>query len=315
MGTSAGKPIDIAALSAVSVVRIRKKLPPDEVKTVGGGCIVKWTFGGSESSLKQSAKSSVFLLTTTQVISKNGLIASNGSISVELLDGDKAVSFNLGDKCATDLLEPLPGRVLGGTGEALKEVSFIMIPVEKFDDRNWLWSKLQGNIFEKRSLTCSPLSDETLQSYILEREVFCCVTCDDKTKNNRRFDAEMYCLEFDKGNSEEFVLTSVSSQECSEEIRRLKQDFYRGENPKGGLLISKDTNFCGMLAISPASDKIIPLFLPTLDIDNNGTTVGKSCFVTSCTSVFFFFHAIKTKYKLPRSIYMITKLSTCIGYP
>ena len=90
-----------------------------------------------------------------------------------------------------------------------------MIPVEKFDDRNWLWSKLQGNIFEKRSLTCSPLSDETLQSYILEREVFCCVTCDDKTKNNRRFDAEMYCLEFDKGNSEEFVLTSVSSQELS----------------------------------------------------------------------------------------------------
>ena len=77
------------------------------------------------------------------MISKNDLIASNGSISVELLDGDKTVSFNLGDKCATDLLEPLPGRVLGGTGEALKEVSFIMIPVEKFDDRNWLWSKLQ----------------------------------------------------------------------------------------------------------------------------------------------------------------------------
>ena len=142
MGVSAGKPIDIAALSAVSVVTIRKKLPPDEVKTVGGGCIVKWMLGGSESSLKQSAKSSVFLLTTTQVISKNDLIASNGSISVELLDGDKAVSFNLGDKCATDLLEPLPGRVLGGTGEALKEVSFVMIPVEKFDDRNWLWLKL-----------------------------------------------------------------------------------------------------------------------------------------------------------------------------
>lgn len=65
MGVSAGKPIDIAALSAVSVVTIRKKLPPDEVKTVGGGCIVKWMLGGSESSLKQSAKSSVFLLTTT----------------------------------------------------------------------------------------------------------------------------------------------------------------------------------------------------------------------------------------------------------
>ena len=107
-----GKPIDIAVLSAVSVVRIRKKLPPDEVKTVGGGCIVKWMLGGSESSLKQSAKSSVFLLTTTQVISKNDLIASNGSISVELLDGDKTVSFNLGDKCGTDLLEPLPGEFL-----------------------------------------------------------------------------------------------------------------------------------------------------------------------------------------------------------
>ena len=56
MGVSAGKPIDIAALSAVSVVTIRKKLPPDEVKTVGGGCIVKWMLGGSESSLKQSAE-------------------------------------------------------------------------------------------------------------------------------------------------------------------------------------------------------------------------------------------------------------------
>lgn len=43
------------------------------------------------------------------MISKNDLIASNGSISVELLDGDKTVSFNLGDKCGTDLLEPLPG--------------------------------------------------------------------------------------------------------------------------------------------------------------------------------------------------------------
>ena len=112
MGVSAGKPIDIAALSAVSVGRIRKKLPPDEVKTVGGGCIVKWMLGGSESSPKQSAKSSVFLLTTTQVISKNELITSNGSISVELLGGDKTVSFNLSDKCGTNLLEPLPGEFL-----------------------------------------------------------------------------------------------------------------------------------------------------------------------------------------------------------
>ena len=115
MGVSAGKPIDIAALSAVSVGRIRKKLPPDEVKTVGGGCIVKWMLGGSESSPKQSAKSSVFLLTTTQVISKNELITSNGLISVELLGGDKTVSFNLSDKCGTNLLEPLPGEFLEET--------------------------------------------------------------------------------------------------------------------------------------------------------------------------------------------------------
>lgn len=112
MGAGAGKPIDIASLSAVSVVRIRKKLPPEEVKTVGGGCIVKWTLGGSKSSLKQSAKSGVFLLTTTQVISKDDLITSNGSISVELLGGDKTVSFNLSDNCGTDLLEPLPGEFL-----------------------------------------------------------------------------------------------------------------------------------------------------------------------------------------------------------
>lgn len=275
MGQDASKPIDIAALSALSVVRIRKKLPPDEVKTVGGGCIVKWVLGGSASSLNKSTNR-VFLLTTTQVITKNDLIASDGSISVELFNGGKIVSFNLGVKCATDLLEPLPGRVLGEIGEALKEVSFIMIPAEKFDDRNWFWTTFQGNIFEKRSLTCSPPSDETLQSYILKREVFCCVTCDDRTKNNRRFNNEIYCLEFDKVNSEEFVLTSVSSQECTEEIRRLKQDFYRGENPKGALLISKDGHFFGMLAISPASNEIVPLFLPTLDIDNNGTTVGKS---------------------------------------
>lgn len=283
MGQGVGKPTDIAALSALSVVRIRKKLPPDEVNTVGGGCIVKWVLGGSESSLKQSTNSSVFLLTTTQVITKNDLIASDGSISVELFNGDRIASFNLGVKSATDLLEPLPGRLLRGTGEALKEVSFIMIPIEKFDDRSWFLSKFQGNIFEKRSLTCSPPSNEALQSYISKREVFCCVTCDDRTKNNRRFDTEIYCLEFDEVlNSEEFVLTSRSSQECTEE-RRLKQDFYRGENPKGGLLIGIDGNIFGMLAISTASNKIFPLFLPTLDPDNNGTTVGESCI-----SIFFF---------------------------
>ena len=295
MGQGVGKPTDIAALSALSVVRIRKKLPPDEVKTVGGGCIVKWVLGGSASSLKQSTNSGVFLLTTTQVITKNDLIASDGSISVELFNGDRIASFNLGVKCATDLLEPLPGRLLRGTGEALKEVSFVMIPVEKFDDRNWFWSKFQGNIFEKRSLTCSPTSNEALESYISRREVFCCVTCDDRTKNNRRFDTEIYCVGFDEVlNGEEFVLTSRSSQECTEE-RRLKQDFYRGENPKGGLLIGIDGNFFGMLAISPASNKIFPLFLPTLDIDNNGTTVGKYCYLLYIS---FFFHAINVKYKL-----------------
>ena len=167
---------------ALSICRIRKQLPGDQGRvTIGGGCIVSLR-------LSSESKTSILLITTTQVITKNDLLSAGAStastsIVIEFLDrgNGKLVTFNLDFKHATDIPDPLPGRSLEGTGGAVKEVSFIIIPEQKFDDRNPFKkavSLVLGSPFQKRSLPCSYPSDENLQTNILSKRVLCHVICD-----------------------------------------------------------------------------------------------------------------------------------------
>lgn len=259
---------------ALSVCRIRKLLSGDQGKaTIGGGCIVSLNLGGKASNASEvkQQKSSVLLITTTQVITKNDLLSASTSIVVEFLDGGngKISTFNLGFKYSTDFPDPLPGRVLAGTRDALKEVSFIIIPVEKFDNRNFFkraYSSVRGTSFEKRSLPCSHQSGENLQLAISRSQLLCHVLFDDS--KNDAFNTEPYCLEFGADTSE-FFLTSPLDHDGVDDKKRLK-DFHRDERPWGAPVLNAEGRFVGLLAITPSNErKLFPLFLPTLDKDSS----------------------------------------------
>ena len=253
---------------SLSTCRIRKHVPKQGRPTIGSGCIVRLNLGGEASSPSRAPKSSPVLITTTQVINKNDFISPRCLIIVEFLDGKNLLTFNLGFKYANDLPDPIPGRVLGETGDALKDISFIVIPVEKFDNRNVVKRKFSswlpwGTSFEKRSLTCNHESDSVLQSAISERKVFCHVICDDRKSD--AFNTELYCLEFGKAcGTSEFALTSPLGHDGSADLKQLK-DFNKEEKPKGGPLLDADGKFVGMLAMAPSQEwKLFPLFLPNV---------------------------------------------------
>jgi len=254
---------------ALSECRIRKLLSGDQGKaTIGSGCIVTLNLGSEASNPKPG----VFLITTTQVIAKNDLLSPSTSIVVELLDGGNGelLTFNLGFKYATETPDPIPGRVLEGTGDALKEVSFLAIPVNKFDNRNWFqrkYSSFRGYSFEKRSLACSFESDEKLRLALSRRKVFCHVLCDGRT--NGSFNAEPYCLEFANLDSNEFALTSPLDHDGVDDIKQLK-DFHKEEKPRGAPLLDAEGKFVGMLAVAPSQErKLFPLFLSTMEQDSS----------------------------------------------
>lgn len=253
---------------ALSICRIRKQLPGDQGRvTIGGGCIVSL-------KLRGESKTSILLITTTQVITKDDLLSASASTSstsivIEFLDrgNGKLVAFNLGFKHATDIPDPLPGRSLEGTEEAIKEVSFIIIPVQKFDDRNLFkkaFSRFLGSSFEKRSLPCSHPSDENLQTDILTKRVLCHVICDGRSTG--LYNTEPYYLEFRTDNGD-FVLGSPLDHDREDDVKQLK-DFHKEQKPKGALLLNSEGMFVGMLAIAASEErKLFPLFLPTLDRD------------------------------------------------
>ena len=249
---------------SLSICRIRKQLPRDQGRvTIGSGCIVSL-------KLRGESKTSV-LITTTQVITKDDLLSASASNSVviEFLDrgNGKLVTFNLGFKHATDIPDSLPGRSLEGTGEALKEVSFIIIPVQKFDNRNVfkkVYSSLRGTSFEKRSLPSSHPSDENLRIDILTRRILCHVICDGRS--NGLYSTEPYRLQFGTDNNG-FVLGSPLDHDGEDDVKQLK-DFHKEEKPKGAPLLNSEGSFVGMLAIAASEQrKLLPLFLPTLDND------------------------------------------------
>lgn len=248
----------------LSMCRIRKVLSGNQGKTtIGSGCIITWPFEGESLNPSGKPRGSA-LITTTQAVTKNDLI-SPGKIVVEWLERGNLLPFDLGSKYATDIPDVILGRVLGGTGDALKDVAFIVIPVESFDTRNMVKRAIsfcRGTSFQKRCLTCSHPTDENLQASISRRKVLCHVVRDGREDGS--FRTEPYHLEFGKDTSE-FALTSPLDHDGRDDVKQLK-DFDKEERPRGGLLLNSDGQLVGMLAIGPTDErKLFPLFLPTLD--------------------------------------------------
>lgn len=260
----------------LSMCRIRKVLSGSQGKaTIGSGCIITWPFERESLNPSGIPRGSA-LITTTQVVTKNDLISPSTSIVVEWLDRGTLLQFNLGFKYATDIPDVIPGRVLGGTGDALKDVAFIVIPVERFDTRSKVKRVIsfvmRAASFQKRCLTCSHPTDENLQVSISRRRVLCHVVRDGR--EDGPFHTEPYHLEFGK-DVREFALTSPLDHDGGDDVKQLK-DFYKEEKPRGGLLLTSDGQFVGMLAIGPADErKLFRLFLPTLDSSSAPRTLRK----------------------------------------
>ena len=139
----------------------RKQLPKGHGKmTIGSGCVVHRKFNSDGSNSKED----VFLVTTTQVVTKQELLAKNTGITVEFLN--KRESFSLDSAEVFDIPDPVHGGVLAGmeSSEAKRmqqesaQVSFIFIPVHKFDSRNVFVKKfipLSLSVW-KRNVPCPP---------------------------------------------------------------------------------------------------------------------------------------------------------------
>ena len=248
----------------LSVCRFRKLLSSGQSKvTVGSGCVVNLKSNSDES------KCGVFLITTTQVVTKADLLSNTG-ITVEFLDGrnGKLLSFDLDFKDVSGIPDAIPGRVLENkeARPEMEQESFVIIPVQKFDNRYAITKKLFAfNLEKKRPMPCSYQSNEHLRSAISSRQVLCYVICDDR--RNDGFYTEPYCLEFCK-DTNEFVLTSALSRDDADVMKSFK-DFHKEEKPKGALLLNAEGKFVGMLGIARSDErKPFPLFLPTV---NKGT--------------------------------------------
>ena len=163
---------------AHSIGMISKQLPNGLGKSIiGSGCIVNLEVKGKERAIS--------LITTTQVITNNDLLSDENSIAVEFLDlkKRKLVTLNL-DNVADDV-DVLPGRVLEGTGQSLKEISFLVIYLENLVRGNtvtryWkeLWHPFNRNSLKRRSLACGRENDETLKQHISARQILCHVMWD-----------------------------------------------------------------------------------------------------------------------------------------
>ena len=237
--------------------------------TIGSGCLVL---------LKSEGEESLNLITTTQVVDKNYLLSesSHGTpMTVEFLDGRKSLSLDLNfkDKDATESISgPIPGRVMQDT-EELEQVSFIVIPVKKFDSRWFVKRALKP--LARRSIPCSYETDENLQTAISNRQVLCYVICDDR-KSGGFYIAEPSCLTFDRDG--EFVLASTSDDDSLNHPKTIN-DLPKEQKPKGALLLNGAGKLVGMLAVSRSDNrKLYPVFLPNLEKESTYTQ-GKFMFV------------------------------------
>ena len=256
-----------------SLCRLCKLLRSEQGKivgkvTIGSGCLVP---------LKSEGEESLNLITTTQVVEKNNLLSesSHGThITVEFLDGrnGKLLSLDLNfdyKDAAESISGPISGRVLQDTEEleeGMQQVSFIVIPVKKFDSRGWFARTLKP--LAKRSIPFSYESDENLRTAISNRQVLCYIVCDDR-KCGGFYIAEPSYLTFDKDG--EFALASTSDNDSVDHPKTIK-DLREEQKPKGALLLNGAGKFVGMLAVSRCEKrKLYPVFLPNLEVESTYT--------------------------------------------
>lgn len=248
--------------------RFRKSLPHGQSKeTIGSGCVVNLNSNLDESN--RATARGVFLITTTQVVTMEDLLSKNTGITVEFLDGRnrKILPFDLDFKDASDIPGSIPGRVLDGcdnVAKEMQEVSFIIIPVQKFDNRHAIKKKIfTFNLEKKRPIACSYWSGANLKSSISRRQVLCHVICDDR-RNDGFYNTEPYCLEFCAATNE-FALTSTLGPDHADVVKSFK-DFHKEEKPRGAVLLDAEGRFVGMLGIAKSDErKLSPLFLPVKD--------------------------------------------------
>lgn len=248
---------------ALSIGMISMRLPNGLGKSIiGSGCIVNLNVKGEERATS--------LITTTQVITKNDLLSNEYSVVVEFLDlkKRKLLTANL-DNVADDV-EVLPGRVLEGTGQSLKEISFLVISLENLVRGNaftkfWkgLFNPLSRDSLKRRSLACGRGNDETLKQNISARQILCHVMCN---KKNDEVATEPYCLEFEGDGCTEFALTSPLDNNRLDYSFNKVGDFNSEQRPRGAPLFSKQGEFLGMLAFEESERRFIPLFLSTVEM-------------------------------------------------
>lgn len=261
-----------------SLCRLSKPLRSEQGEvfdkvTIGSGCLVL---------LKSEGGESLNLITTTQVVDKNCLPSesSHGTpMTVEFLDGRKPLSLDLNFKdkdAAESISDPIPGRVMQDTEEleeGMQHVSFIVIPVKKFDSRVF-WKRALKPL-AKRSIPTSYETDENLQTAISNKQVLCYVICDDR-KSDGFYIAEPSRLTFDKDG--EFVLASTSDDDSLNHSKTI-EDLPKEQKPKGALLLNGAGKLVGMLAVSRSDKrKLYPVFLPNLEKEST-YTLSKFMFV------------------------------------
>lgn len=263
-----------------AIGRLSKSLPEGQGKvTIGSGCLV---------TLKSEGGESLYLITTTQVVSRNDLESST-PMTVEFLGRKETLEIELNfsyKDAAASITDPIPGRILPGTEpEKNQLVSFVVIPIKKLDSRGrfmrYLWKPLQS----KHAIVCSHQSDKNLQTAISNGQIFCHVIRDDR-KCGGFFVDEPFRLSFGKDTSE-FVLSSVSDSDSADHIKSIN-DLPKDQKPKGALLMSADGKLVGMLAVSSSEKrKIYPVFLPNRDKERPTCTLSKFmiCLVFIMTSI------------------------------
>ena len=234
---------------------------------IGSGCLVL---------LKSEGGESLNLITTTQVVNKNHLLSESGHgtlITVEFLEGRRgkllSLDLNFNYKDAVDsIADPIPGRVMQDIEEleGTQPVSFLVIPVKKFDSRWWIERTLKP--LAKRSIPFSYETDENLLTAISNRQVLCYVICDDR-KSGGFYITEPSFLTFDKDG--EFVLASSSDDDSVHHPKTI-EDLPTEQKPKGGLILNGAGQFVGMLAVSRSEKRnLYPVFLPNLEKESTHT--------------------------------------------
>ena len=157
--------------------------------------------------------------------------------------------------------------------EGMQHVSFIVIPVKKFDSRVF-WKRALKPL-AKRSIPTSYETDENLQTAISNKQVLCYVICDDR-KSDGFYIAEPSRLTFDKDG--EFVLASTSDDDSLNHSKTI-EDLPKEQKPKGALLLNGAGKLVGMLAVSRSDKrKLYPVFLPNLEKEST-CTLSKFMFV------------------------------------